>query len=268
MERTSGTVKRILVIKLSALGDFILAFGPFQAIRRHHRSDRITLLTTAPYAELARASGWFDEVWIDERPRPLDIAGWLRLRRRLREGRFERVYDLQTSERSGLYFRLFGRPKPEWSGVARGCSHPHADPKRDFMHTIERQAEQLKIAGIAEVPPPDPSWLEADVSRFGLAGPFVLIVPGGAAHRPEKRWPGGHYAELARRLIARSLRPVLIGTCSEAQVLSAIAKAAPGALDLCGETSLAEIAGLARRAHAAVGNDTGPMHLIAALGCP
>ena len=50
---------RILVIRLGALGDFVQSFGPFSAIRAHHPEARITLLTTAPFADLARRShGW------------------------------------------------------------------------------------------------------------------------------------------------------------------------------------------------------------------
>ena len=100
---------RILVIKLGALGDFVQAMGPAAAIRAHHPGDEITLLTTAPYAELGRAAPYFDWVLIDQRPRVFDLAGWWRLRRMLREGRFERVYDLQTSDRSSFYHRLMGR---------------------------------------------------------------------------------------------------------------------------------------------------------------
>ncbi|MBM3556279.1 MAG: glycosyltransferase family 9 protein, partial [Alphaproteobacteria bacterium] len=142
----------ILVIKHGALGDLVLAFGPFAAIRKHHPEARIVLLTTAPYAEFCRASGLFDEVWIDERPRAWEIGKLLGLRQRLRRGGFTRIYDLQTSDRSSLLFRLFGRPKPEWSGIASGCSHPHANPHRDLMHTVERQAEQLAMAGIVATP--------------------------------------------------------------------------------------------------------------------
>ncbi|MEJ0067905.1 MAG: hypothetical protein WDO24_03255 [Pseudomonadota bacterium] len=54
-------------------------------------------------------------------------AGWWRLRRRLVAGRFERVYDLQTSTRSNRYFQLFPRrARPQWSGIARGCSQPRS----------------------------------------------------------------------------------------------------------------------------------------------
>lgn len=259
----------ILVIRLSALGDFVQTFGPFAAIRAHHPDARITLLTTRPYADLARRSPWFDEVWIDERPKAWQIGKLLRLRQRLRAGRFTRVYDLQTSGRSGRYLTLMGGPRAvEWSGIAPGCSHPHANPGRNALHSHERQAEQLRMAGIAAVPPPDLSWLDADVSTFGLAAPFVLLVPGGAPHRPDKRWPGEHYAALAARLAARGLTPVVLGTASEQGEADAITAACPAAVSLIGRTDFAAIAALARRAAAAVGNDTGPMHLIAAAGCP
>jgi ADP-heptose:LPS heptosyltransferase len=69
-------------------------------------------------------------------------------------------------------------------------------------------------------------------------------------------------------LAAQGTTPVLLGTKAEAGELAQIARACPGARDLCGETGLAEIAALARGARLAVGNDTGPMHLIAAAGCP
>jgi len=259
-------VERILVIKHGALGDFLLATGAFQAIRRHHAGAEITLLTTRAYAEFGRATGWFDRVWIDPKPRAWRIAAWLGLVRRLRRAGFARVYDLQHSDRTHAYFRLLGGARPEWSGIAPGCSHPHANPGRDAMHTLEREAEQLAMAGIDAVPPPDVSWLDADIARFGLGDGFALLVPGGSAHRPEKRWPAVNYAALARQLAGRGIAPVLIGAAAERAEIAAIAAACPEAIDLCDKTALAEIAALARRAAVAVGNDTGPMHLIA-LAC-
>ncbi len=258
--------ERILVIKLSALGDFVQAMGPFAAIRAHHPHARITLLTTALYADFARASPWFDEVWIDRRPRLWQVGALLDLRRRLRSAPFAMVYDLQTSDRSGWYFRLMGRPR--WSGIAPGCSHPHANPGRDHMHTIERQAEQLALAGIPSTPPPDLAWVRADVARFALPDPFVLLVPGGAAQHPRKRWPAGRYAALAGALAARGTTPVLLGTAQDADAAGVIQSACPAARSLVGQTSLFDIAVLAQRAAGAVGNDSGPMHLIAAAGCP
>lgn len=256
----------VLVIKLGALGDFVQATGPFAAIRRHHPDDRITLLTTRPFAAFAHASPWFDAVWTDARPRLWDVAGWLALRRRLRRGGFAMVYDLQTSDRSAWYYRLMGRPP--WSGIAAGCSHPHANPGRDAMHTLDRQAEQLRMAGIAAVPPPDLSWVRADVGRFALPDRYALLVAGGAPHRPAKRWPADRFAELATRLADAGVTPVLLGTASEAAELQRIAAACPAARSLAGATDLADLVVLARHAVAAIGNDTGPMHVAAAANCP
>ncbi|HEV2551058.1 MAG TPA: glycosyltransferase family 9 protein [Stellaceae bacterium] len=257
---------RILVIKLGALGDFVQAMAPAAAIRAHHRDADITLLTTAPYAELAEAAPYFDRVWIDARLRAFDLAGWWRFRRRLRGARFERVYDLQTSDRSSFYHPLMGRP--EWSGIARGASHPHDDPGRDHMHTLERQAEQLRRAGIAAVPPPDVGWAAREVGHFGLTPPLLLLVPGGSAHRPAKRWPAENYAALAALAAREGVMPVVLGGVAETGLAAIIRQQAPAARDLTGRTSHGEIVGLAKLAWRAVGNDTGPMHLIVAAGCP
>jgi ADP-heptose:LPS heptosyltransferase len=260
---------RILVIKLSALGDFVLALGPAAAIRRRHADAHITLLTTPPFVALARASGYFDEIWTDSRPKLWQPGALLALRDQLRAAGFDRIYDLQTSTRSNLYFRLMGPgSRPEWSGIARGCSHPHANPERDFLHSIERQADQLRMAGIEEVPLPDLSWATADLNRFTLPGRYALLVPGASVAGAQRRWPAAGYAELAQRLAQRGLTPVLLGTAVDRAATGAVGAACATARDLTGDTSLLEIAALARGAAGAVGNDTGPMHLIAAAGCP
>ena len=255
--------RRILVIKHGALGDFVLATGPFTAIRAHHLGDSVTLLTTPPFADFARLSSLFDEVWTDTRPGPFALGAWLDLIRRLRQGDFARVYDLQTSDRSSLYFRFFGRPKPEWSGIARGCSHPHTNPNRTRMHTVDRQADQLRVAGIQHVPHPDLTWANTDISGLGLPKRYALLVPGGSAHRPGKRWPPARYAELASRFAARGLTPVAVGG-AEDRGLTHVAAGA-GGQDLAGQTSLAELVEIARGAEFAVGNDSGPMHVAATV---
>ncbi len=259
----------ILVIKLSALGDFVQALGPMAAIRAQTPDLPVTLLTTAPYEELARASGLVDRVILDSKPKFSRPGGILALRRLLREGGFQRVYDLQTSSRSSFYYRLFWPgPYPEWSGVARGCSHPHANPGRDAMHTIERQAEQLMMAGVARTPFPSLDFADADLSRFELPDRFALIVPGGAAHRPGKRWPAEKFGTVSKYFSGAGIPPVLIGTPPERGVHDVIRAAAPGAVSLAGETGLLELSALARRASVAVGNDSGPMHVAAIAGTP
>jgi len=254
---------RVLVIRLGALGDFVLSFGPFAAIRAHHPIARVTLLTTPPFAELARRSPWFDEVWTDGRPSWREPGALWDLARRLRAAGFGRVYDLQTSSRSSRYRWLVGR-RAEWSGIAAGASHPHANPDRDSMHTLERQREQLALAGIAPFPAPALDWLEADLARFGLPDRFGVLIPGASPLRPGKRWPAERYAELA----AAEGPVAILGGPAERAIAATIREAAPAALDLTGRTSFFEIAAIGRRAAWAVGNDTGPTHLVAVAGCP
>ena len=260
--------QRVLVIKLGALGNMVLSLGPFAAIRRYHSQAAITLLTTAPYTGWMDSSPWFDRLWADGRPAWWDAPGWLRLRRQLLAGRFERVYDLQTSARSSRYFQLFPRAaRPQWSGIAAGCSHPDRDPARNHLHDIERQAGQLRQAGIPEVPNADLSWSSGDIARFGLPTCFALLVPGSSSHRLAKRWPARHYGALAKALATRGLAPVVLGSVAERGLAAEIAQHVP-VLDLTGRTDFGQLASLARAAKLAIGNDTGPMHLIAAAGCP
>lgn len=248
---------KILVIKHGAFGDIILSLPAMAAIRAAHPDAKITVLTTAPYAKLLAASPWFNHIECDNRPSPWNILGLLGLRRQLRG--YDMVYDLQTSSRSSNYYSLAG--SPPWSGITKGCAFPHADPNRNNIHTRERLEGQLHDAGIRALPQPDLSWLtSADISRFNLPEKFAFLVPGAAPHRPEKRWPEQHFAELATHLPIPS---VIIGGAGERE----LAKAIPG-LDLTGQTNLFEVAAIAARSHMAVGNDTGPMHLAAALNIP
>ncbi len=260
--------RRILVIRLSAFGDFIEALGPIAAIRRHHAGDRISLLTAWPLARFAEELGLFDEVLVDNRPGPFELPGWLALRRHLRQGGFDRVYDLQTSTRSAVYAWLLRPGLPEWSGIAWRCSHPHANRQRDRQHTIDKQAEQLLMAGIYPTPlpalPPLDRALPAPLERRD----FALLVPGSSPQHPAKRWPAARFATLARALDEIGCLPVMVGSAQEAPLAAAIRGACPAAVDLVGRTDIALLAALARRAVLTIGNDTGVCHLAAAAGCP
>lgn len=261
--------ENVLVIKLSALGDFILCFAAFAAIRAHHPDAKITLLTTKSFAGLAEKSPWFDEIILDNRPGVLDIGGWMKLRARLRGGNFSRVYDLQTNDRTSFYFRLFfPGPFPEWAGKSSGAKFRVGGDDWEKLHAWDMRRETLRAAGIADTPFPDLNFLDADISRFKVPDRFTLICAGAAPTRPLKRWPPAHYAEVCKYLLSQNITPVLIGADAEKEINAEIKSAAPGAIDLTGQTNLFDIAALARRAAAAIGNDTGPMHLIAVCGTP
>ena len=99
--------KNILIIKHGALGDFILSFGPFKAIRNYHLNDNVYLLTTSPFKKFAEESNIFDEVLIDDRNSFWNLKKIYKLSKLLKEKNFVRVYDLQTSQRSSSYYNLF-----------------------------------------------------------------------------------------------------------------------------------------------------------------
>ena len=261
--------ERILVIKLGALGDFLYALGPMRAIRDHHPGAFITLMTRAPYRELAERSGLFDEIILDPAPRSWNIPCALRLRRRMREAGATRIYDLQTSDRTGWYYRLLGPgTRPEWSGIVPGCSHYHHYKRPTLTHTMDRQAEQLRLGGISPVPASDLSFMDGDITRFGLPEKFALLIPGSSARMAIKRWPAEYYAELATRMVERGLTPVILGGPEETDAIEAIREACAEAVSLSGETSIFDIPALGRAATACAGNDTGPMHMVAMTGCP
>ena len=276
----SREIKKILVIKLGALGDFVLALAAMKRIRQAHPKAKITLLTTPPFEALARQSGYFNDIETDGRPAV--FSEWFHMIRRLRQARYDRVYDLQTSRGSSRIFHALRPFPPQWSGIANGAALKQRTRGRERMHTLERQADQLRVAGIwpdaptspGEAPPPDLSWvLRKNPEPRPVPGapppkPYALFVPGGSAHRLEKRWPVEHFTELARMLRAKGLDVIVIGGPQESALARAIQKAGSGVRDLTGRTDFAQIAVLGARAALAVGNDTGPLHLITAAGAP
>ncbi len=258
------TEDRILVIKLGALGDVIYALGAMKAIRAHHPLAHITLLTTAPFEKLGRDCGYFDDVMLDDKPKWHQPGKLIAFARRLNALDLTRVYDLQNNDRTALYLRLF-HPRPQWVGAARGASHRNASPERTAGHAFAGHRQTLHKGGIETVELDDLSWMQGDAARFALPAPYALLVPGCSPGRPEKRWPAARYREIAQRLIDSGIHPVLLGTAAEGAVNAAIA-AGLAVTDLTGQTALYDIPALARGAAGAIGNDTGPAHMIAVTG--
>jgi ADP-heptose:LPS heptosyltransferase len=273
-------IKKILVIKLSALGDFVLALAAMKRIREVHKKAHITLLTTPPFEALAKSCPYFNAVETDGKPE--SFGEWMALRARLKKARYDRVYDLQTSAASSRIFHLLRPFPPEWSGNALGCALPHRNKNRDQMHTLERQADQLKYAGIwpdaptepGQAPPPDVSWVlrkapqERPVAGGVRPRPYVIFIPGGSAHRLDKRWPVEKFGELGKLLYAKGFDIVIIGGPQESALARQIQRDVGKARDLTGRTDFARVAVIAAKAALVVGNDTGPLHLAAATGAP
>lgn len=242
-------MSRLLVIRLSALGDVIHTIPAVVGLRERHD---IGWAVEAPYRELV-------ELVAGVRAIPVSLKKWSL--RHIREARhavrgYDAAIDFQGLVKSALlarasgaehrigFAREFVREKPA-TWFMNHCRH--IDPAR---HVVEWN---LQLAGVEKAP-------EVDFSRFvgGLplaVGREVVLLPG--AGRPEKQWP--HFQELARRLGDRAL--VAWGP-GERELAEAIgARLAP-------PTSLRELARLLRDAALVVGGDTGPLHLAAALGTP
>jgi ADP-heptose:LPS heptosyltransferase len=259
---------RILVIKLGAFGDIVMAEGVFRDLRAHHPGAEITVLTRPGFARLLRRCPSFDRVTAeprDTRWRPdRTLAHWIGLRR----GGFGRVYDLQNNRRTVLLRRLV-LPAPVWSTLPLLPPDQRAPETKPSM--MVRFAGQMAAAGVPvrHTPDPNPDWMVDDASdalaAAGVAGPYVVLVPGSSAGLPHKRWP--HYAALARALVDRGVPVVTVPGPDEIDLCRAL----PGRALLEGDGRPLDwfrLAGVLKGAALVVGNDTGPTHLGVHLGRP
>lgn len=267
----------VLVIQLGPLGEFVQSLAAMKHIRAAHPNAEIDLLTTAPFEALAQACPYVDVVMADGRPD--GVPDTMALAGRLRSAHYDRVYDLQNSSRTNLYFQLLQPFAPAWSGTAFGCSLPWRNRRRGPSSLLERQAEQLKDAGIwpdaptepGAAPPPDLSWiLNRPAYRGVVAGtprPYVVVAPGGWDAKPENRWPAELYGRLAGILRGRGFDLLVIGGPQDSGLARAIQRVAQ-ARDLTGRADFAHTTVLAARASLAIGNDLDLLHLFAAAGAP
>ncbi|HVI50693.1 MAG TPA: glycosyltransferase family 9 protein [Candidatus Sulfotelmatobacter sp.] len=265
----SGVRDRILVIRLGALGDLIYCFQAFHEIRQAHPGAEIALLVRKPFAAFAQAMPWFDKIIIDTHAKLSQQKDWWAQVREIEAFAPTRIYDLQGKRRQTLLFwSLKGPWGPEWSGEATFAHFGRLKPEVTKMHFTDFVAGQLRMAGVPPAGPADTVWLDAPVDHLNLPKRFAALIPGCTPKAAYKRWPPAHYAELARRIMAAGVPCAVIGTKDDLPVVDAIRAEAPGILNLAGKTSLFELAGVLRRAAVAVGNDTGPMHMAAAVGTP
>lgn len=258
--------RRLLIIKLGALGDFAQSFAAFEAIRQHYPDAHITLLTTKPYGSLAEQTGYFNSVWTGGRPAWSSILTVIRLFVRVRQEKFDWVFDLQNSSRTRKYYYLMGGRSCAWNSAVSPCSHPHKGPKRLALHVVEDLAKQLCLAGVDVPKYPALGWLPKAFVGQALPKRYALIEPGSSPEHPEKRWPISYIISLCEWLLSQGITPVLDGGSVEIDLCAAISAAVPKAINISGKTSMVDIMLLAKNAVLVVGGDTGPMHLAALAG--
>ncbi|MEJ0072194.1 MAG: glycosyltransferase family 9 protein [Pseudomonadota bacterium] len=259
---------RVLVIKLGALGDVIQALGPFAAIRNQHPAAEITLLTTAPFAEFLGNCPYFDRVWIDPRAPWWRLDAILALRRRLVAGQFEGSTTCRPRRAARAIFACCRSRVRNGRGSRPAARIP--TPTRGATRCTRSSARPASCA------PPASRTCRRPIYPGSSPTPRAS-----RCRHPMGCWPRRRRASARQTLAGRAVRRVGAGArgprhhpgadrhCGRAGAdRRDRGRRRPGTRDLTGQTGLADLVALGRGAALAVGNDTGPMHLLAVAGAP
>jgi lipopolysaccharide heptosyltransferase I len=287
----TDSAKRMLIVKLSAIGDVIHTLPCLNALRQAHPEAEIGWVVQEPAAELLRHHPQLDHLIIFPR-KAWGKSAWRMMKeagpfiRQLRAYKFDVAIDFQGLTKSGLLAWLSGAKTRIGFGDKDGrelnklFTNVKITPEPERRHIIERNLALLKPLGAAlktcdavlPIPQEDCAFIESFFQESGLGeqGPPVAIYPG--AGWPTKRWPLDCFAKLGVRIAKELHQPVLIvwgpGEEAMAQEIAREMRAEGAEPFLAPPTSLLRLAALLDRCALAVGGDTGPLHLAAALHTP
>lgn len=281
---TEIDARRIAVIKPSALGDIVHALPVLPALRRRFPRAHIAWVVNRAYEPLVaghpdlNATLAFDRGAL-KRGVFATAATALQFARSLRRGGYDLVLDLQGLFRSGLMTAATRAARRVGLSTAReGASRFYTDivatPRLDEGHAVDRCWRVAEALGVGHLPKTWHVPLAADAKRWAdaewAALPRPWIVAGVGARWLTKRWPPEHFAAVLRAAQARYGGSVaFIGTAEDAPLALAAAERLHGPVHhLCGATTLPQLAATLAKADLVVANDTGPLHLAAALGRP
>lgn len=254
------------------VGDMVMAQTLFSALKQVHPDAAIDVMAPAWAGPLvARMPEIRDFIDAPFARKKLEFGLRRRIGRSL-AGRYDRAIVMQGNWKAALVPWFAGiRRRSGYRGEMRfGLVNDMATLPADLKR---KTAEAFfRLAGGGTFRPPNLSVDEKNQTAL-LAGNhltkggFAAFMPG-AEFGPAKRWPEENYAALARSLIAGGLPVVLLGSANDRAVTGAIARQAPGAIDLAGATRLVDAVDLLAAARVAVTNDSGLMHIAAAVGTP
>lgn len=273
---------RILLVKLSSLGDVIHALPTLEALREAHPRGHFTWLVEAAAAPLLMGHPALDEVFavprvrLGQQLRGEDLRTLARFVRRVRAQDFDLVLDLQGLLKSALWVALARSPrKVGYNGTREGSYlvlTERVPPYNPDAHAVWRYLNLAHYLGAAPAPPrfrlgpavPGASQILPDLG----SRPVAVLHPG--ARWSSKLWPAAAWARLADWLSReKGCAVVLTGSGADRELAGAIlAQTTSPVLNLAGGTTLAELAAILNKATLTVTSDTGPMHLAAALGTP
>ncbi len=272
--------RRILIVRMGAIGDVVNALVLANAIKDFDRSVRIGWAVHELSEPLVRSHPSIDRVHLWRKKSGL--SGLSSVVREIRVERYELAIDLQRIVKSALVARLSGARRvlgfdrartKEGSWLAYRERIAASDPSAHMVEQYLEFARHLGLDGArARLDLPRDSAAEARAEEWtaGFAKPPVLVNLG--ASQPAKRWNPERFGELARRAAERFDRPVILvggpGDRAVADVAKTRIDGDRRVVDLVGNTSLAELAALERRAALLVTADSGPMHVAVAVGTP
>jgi len=275
---------RIALIKPSALGDIIQTLPVLAALRRRYPQAHIAWLVNRAYEPLLRGHPDLDEVLPFDRGATRyglwrAAVNYVRFLRDFRARRFDMVVDLQGLLRSGLFTIASGaRRRVGLSSAREGAVWFYTDivPVADFnaIHAVDRYWLVAEALGVGDGPiefrlpvgDEERHWAEAALRDC----PRPWLAFGVGSRWITKRWPPEHFAALARRAQATFGGTVIfVGGVDEAELAQTTGGQLAGPWrNLSGRTSLPQLTALLSLVDAMVANDTGPLHLAAALGRP
>lgn len=276
---------RIILLRLSALGDIVHTWPLASAIRATLPNAHLTWVVEEPFAPLVDGHPAIDAVinTATGRWRKAPFSTRTRAEIATLKGRFAELspdlaIDSQGTVKSAAATHLTGAPRriglarPWRRELAAGLAYTETLPgSTDHRHVIATNLELIRaVGGLPPSPPPSPDgrWLlekAACVSPIGSwSDPYAVLLPG--AGRPDKILPAHSLAEVARHLAGRGLDVVVAWGPSEEARAAEVAELAGDRVQPAPPTGLLELAALLAGASVVVGGDTGPVHLAASLG--
>ena len=273
---------KILILKPSSLGDVVQALPVLRLLKRHLPASRIHWWIDSRLAPLLEGDPDLAAIVRFERKRwaaPLHWPEMVRSLRWMREQHYDWVIDLQSLARSGAFAWLANGKLlvglDEVREGARGFYDLAVRRASFYTHAVDWYLAVLPQLGVPVHNgftwlPERPAVAAAVTTKWPRDGSrWIALQPG--ARWQNKRWPAEHFAELTRRLAAEfsGVRFAVIGSAEDQPLAEVICRAVPDrCLNLAGATSLPELIEWLRCCELLVTNDTGPMHIAAALGKP
>jgi heptosyltransferase-2 len=277
-------IERILIRGVNWLGDAVMTTPALNAVRASFPSARITLLATPLVAELFSPHKDIDEVMLyDKKGRHAGLSGRLRLARELKKRRFDMAVLLQNALDAaliawlaGIHIRIGYRTDCRGLLLTKGC--PVTAETRG-LHHVEYYLRMLSHFGITARSRELSLTVTEEEERGAMellreagVGPsdFLLGINPGATYGSAKRWYPERFAAVADELCGRwNGKTVITGGPDEREIADEISAAAKGkCLNLAGRTSVRQLMALIKRCNLFISNDSGPMHIAAALNVP